>query len=158
MMVMWLSIPPVPMAILPCAAYSTISFLDYISRRIVPAILNSRPRQDMIGRLLINYGDTACLLTSYIEIAVWFNVLLPVVRSQEGSWMTLCLYSGFLTVRFHGSPFLRIVCTKIVPSANSPDLDDRVSKPLQDADIEARGNDFGPHSEQRQEKDGSNKL
>jgi hypothetical protein len=118
----WFLSRQIPLALLPFVVYSVFHVATYIRGNIIPVVSPppppataspgkqqrpSGPLADAIGKFIKDYYDLSMTLVAFLEIALWFRVLVSALLFQKGSWILLLVYSVFLRARYAQSSFVQ---------------------------------------------------
>ena len=125
MAMVWLLAPQIPLALLPFAVYSVFHVATYARTNLIPTLQPppaapagaspgsgsrakpSSPLADQIAAFVKRYYDASMTLVAYLEIALWFRVLVSAVAFARGSWILLAVYTVFFRSRYAQSAFVQ---------------------------------------------------
>ncbi|ODV85513.1 hypothetical protein CANARDRAFT_7624 [[Candida] arabinofermentans NRRL YB-2248] len=99
-----LLLPPITLAIIPFALYSTFHTLSYILANILPIVpLNTDSIASRLSQLVKNYHNTVILYAANFEITTFLYILLRALLWSKGFWIGFVLYGLFIRLRFEKS-------------------------------------------------------
>ena len=113
MSIIWLFSFQVPLALAPLAVYALFHVASYTRTNLLPTIqpqpAGSKPSgiSEAIGKFVRDYYDTSMTVVAFLEILLWFRILLSAVIFTRGSWILLIIYTVFFRARYSQSSFMQ---------------------------------------------------
>jgi len=125
MALIWLYSRQIPLAMLPFAVYSVFHVATYTRTNLLPTLQPSAQAQagsspaaaktaqsgnataEFLGRFVKTYYDTSMTLVAYLEIGLWFRVLLSAFTFSKGAAFLLIVYTAFFRSRYSQSTFVQ---------------------------------------------------
>jgi len=125
MALIWLVSRQVPLALLPFTVYSVFHVATYTRNTLIPTITpppppppgtspKARPGPnknsaigESIGKFVKGYYDSSMKLVAYLEIGLWFRILLSAITFTKGAWILFGIYTIFFRARFSQSSFVQ---------------------------------------------------
>jgi len=125
MALIWLYSRQIPLAMLPFAVYSIFHVATYTRANLIPTLQptaqakagsspaaakadqSSNALANYLGTFVKTYYDTSMTLVAYLEIGLWFRVLLTAFTFSKGAFLLLVIYTAFFRSRYSQSTFVQ---------------------------------------------------
>lgn len=125
MALIWLYSRQIPLAMLPFAVYSIFHVATYTRANLIPTLQPSAQAKagaspaaaktsqsssalaETLGRFVKTYYDTSMTLVAYLEIGLWFRVLMSAFTFSKGAFMLFVIYTAFFRSRYSQSTFVQ---------------------------------------------------
>ena len=112
MALIWLFSFQVPLAVTPFAVYSIFHVASYTRSNLLPT-LQPQPQGkqsglgETINKFVREYYDSSMTVVAFLEILLWFRILLSAILFTRGSWILLVIYTIFFRARHSQSSFMQ---------------------------------------------------
>ena len=142
MALIWLFGPQIPLALLPIAVYSVFPGLTYARPNQIPTKpptppggagppgsspnprsssgsggpVKGAPLAEAIANFVKRYYDASMTLVAFLEIALWFRLLVSAIAFARGSWILLMVYTVFFRSRYAQSAFMQTAFSNFTAS------------------------------------------